>query len=70
MYIADSYKGLSTTDLTQAIEDMKLKIKRLANEKETTELKKKYHAVNDDDTEALKIQIALKNKLKANGDNI
>ena len=70
VYIADSYKGLSTTDLTQAIEDMKLKIKRLANEKETTELKKKYHAVNDDDTEALKIQIALKNKLKANGDNI
>lgn len=70
VYIADSYKGLSTTDLTQAIEDMKLKIKRLANEKETIELKKKYHAVNDDDTEALKIQIALKNKLKANGDNI
>ena len=70
VYIADSFKGLSATDFVQAIEDMKLKITRLANEKETKELKKKYNAVNDDDIEALKIQMALRDKLKANGDNI
>ena len=49
---------------------MKLKISRLANEKETKELKKQYSAVNDDDIEALKLQMALRDKLKANGDNI
>ena len=70
VYIADSFKGLSATDFVQAIEDMKLKISRLANEKETKELKKQYSAVNDDDIEALKLQMALRDKLKANGDNI
>ena len=68
VYIADSFKGLSASDLSQAIEDMKMKICRLANEKSTKELQKKYSAANDDDTEALKLQMALRDKLKANGD--
>ncbi|MBO6271919.1 DNA primase [bacterium] len=68
VYIADSFKGLSASDLSQAIEDMKLKISRLANEKATKELQRKYSAANDDDIEALKLQMALRDKLKANGD--
>lgn len=69
VYIADSFKGLSASDLSQAIEDMKWKISRLAHEQETKELKQKYSAANDDDIEALKLQIALRDKLKLNGDN-
>ena len=71
VYIADSFKGLSASDLSQAIEDMKWKISRLANEQETKELKQKYSAANNDDIEALKLQIALRDKLKLklNGDN-
>ncbi|MCD8377495.1 MAG: DNA primase [Candidatus Gastranaerophilales bacterium] len=70
VYIADSFKGLSANDLNQAIEDMKIKICRLANEETTKELKKQYSAANDD-AEALKLQIALRDKLKLelNGDN-
>jgi DNA primase len=68
VYIADSFKGLPYDELSQAIDDMKLKISRLAKEETTKELRKQYQAVNDDDVEALKLQIALKNKLKANGD--
>lgn len=68
VYIADSYKGLSANDLSQAIEDMKSKICRLANEKTTKEMQKKYSAANNDDVEALKLQIALRDRLKANGD--
>ena len=68
VYIADSYKGLSAEDITQAINDMKLKITRLANENKTKELRKMYSAVNDDEVEALKLQMALRDKLKANGD--
>jgi len=69
VYMADSFKGLSAGDLSQAIEDMKIKICRLANEEETKELKRKYSAANDDDIEALKLQMALRDKLKLNGDN-
>ena len=71
VYIADSFKGLPASDLSQAIDDMKFKLSRLANEEETKELKKKYSAANDDDIEALKLQMALRDKLKLklNGDN-
>ena len=68
VYIADSYKGLSAGDVSQAIDDMRFKISRLANEEEHKELQKRYSAANDDDIEALKLQMALRDKLKANGD--
>ena len=69
VYIADSFKGLSESGLNEAIDDMKIKIRRLAAEEETKELKRKYSAVNDDDVEALKLQMALRDKLKVNGEN-
>jgi DNA primase len=69
VYIAESFKGLSSVDLKQAIDDMKWKISRLANEQVTKELKQKYNAANNDDIEALKLQMALRDKLKLNGDN-
>ena len=67
VYIAESYKGLDADEIETAISDMKRKIYMLANEKETSLLKKKYNDVNDDDLESLKMQIALRDKLK-NGD--
>ena len=67
VYIAESYKGLDAEEIETAIGDMKRKIYILANEKETSLLKQKYNDVNDDDLEALKLQIALRDKLK-NGD--
>jgi len=64
VYMADSFKGLDANDLIQAINDMKNKICRLAHAKENKELQKQYSAVNDDDIEALKIQMALRDKIK------
>lgn len=64
VYIADSFKGLSASDLTQAIDEIKNNICRLANEKSNRELQRKYSAANDDDVEALKLQMALRDKLK------
>ena len=67
VYIAESYKGLDAEEIETAIGDMKSKICMLANEKETSLFKQRYNDVNDDDLEALKLQIALRDKLK-NGD--
>ncbi|MBR3889399.1 DNA primase [bacterium] len=67
VYIAESYKGLDADEIETAIGDMKRKIYMLANEKETSLLKQKYNDVNDDDLESLKMQIALRDRLK-NGD--
>ncbi len=67
VYIAESYKGLDADEIETAIGDMKRKIYMLANEKETSLLKQKYNDVNDDDLESLKVQIALRDRLK-NGD--
>ena len=64
VYIADSFKGLDASDLSQAVEDMKWKIGRLANEQTTKELRQQYSAANDDDIEALKLQMALRDRLK------
>jgi hypothetical protein len=64
VYIAESYKGLEADEVEDAIGDMKRKINMLANEKETTLLKQQYANVNDDDLESLKMQIALRDKLK------
>ena len=68
VYMADTFKGLDANDLIQAINDMKIKISRLANEQERKEIRKQYSAVNDDDIEALKIQMALRDRIKANGE--
>lgn len=64
VYIAESYKGLDAEEIETAIGDMKRKICMLANEKETSLFKQKYNDVNDDDLESLKMQIALRDKLK------
>ena len=71
VYMADSFRGLSSEELKNAIVDIKTKICMLVSEDETKELKKKYSAANDDDIESLKLQIALRDKLKSrlNGDN-
>lgn len=67
--IADSFKGLSKDEMVLAIDDMKHKIKQLTIEEETVELRKTYSAVNNDDIEALKLQMALRDKIKANGES-
>ena len=64
VYIAESYKGLDAEEIETAIGDMKRKICMLANEKETSLFKQKYNDVDDDDLESLKMQIALRDKLK------
>lgn len=64
VYIAESYKGLDAEEIETAVGDMKRKICMLANEKETSLFKQKYTDVNDDDLESLKMQIALRDKLK------
>ena len=68
VYVADSFKGLSAGSLSEAIEDMKIKLSRLTDEEEIKDLKRKYSAANDNDIEALKLQMALRDRLKVNGE--
>ncbi len=70
IYLADAYKGLSAEGLEKTIREIIRKIKQLNDAKSAEEIKKLYTSVNNDDIEALKIQMQLRDKIKLRtGDN-
>ena len=70
IYLADAYKNLPAEGLERTIKEIVRKIKQLNDAKSAEEMKKLYTSVNDDDIEALKIQMQLRDKIKLRtGDN-
>ena len=70
IYLADAYKSLPAEGLEKTIREITRKIKQLNEAKSAEEMKKLYTSVNDDDIEALKIQMQLRDKIKLRtGDN-
>ncbi|MBQ6516894.1 DNA primase [bacterium] len=64
IYMSEAFNGLSVEEIKLAIKEMVTKLRRLKIDNEIAELKKEYKSVNDEDTEALKAQIRLKEKIK------
>lgn len=70
IYLAEAYKGLPAEGLEKTIREITRKIKQLNDARSAEEIKKLYTSVNDDDIEALKIQMQLRDKIKLRtGDN-
>ncbi len=61
---AKSYEGLDEQDFETVIKETVAKINKCRQVKEIEHIKKIYKGINDDDPEALKIQIQLRDKIK------
>ena len=62
--ISEVYRGLSEEDFQSVIRETIDKINRCRQVKETEHIKNLYKGIKDDDPEALKIQIQLRDKIK------
>lgn len=61
---SEAYRGLSEEDFISVIEETIAKINQIRQVKEIEHIKKMYKGIDDDDPEALKIQIQLRDKIK------
>ena len=62
--LSEAFKGLEPDEFESAIKENITRLKRCYQEKEANELRQKYKQVNDDEIEALKIQMQLRDKIK------
>ena len=65
VYISDSFKNLSRTDFYAVIDENIQTIKKNALMLEVKELREKYKNVNDNDIEAIKYQMMIKEKIES-----
>ena len=65
IYIADSFKGLSSKDFRTAVDENTAKIQQYNMTCEKNEIISKYKKMSDDDVEALQFQMQLREKLKS-----
>ncbi len=68
--LSEAYRGLSEEDFVSVIEETLNKINKCKHVKEFEKFKKKYEGIDDDDPEALKIQIQLRDKIKKKSEKI
>ena len=61
---SEAFNGLDSEEFENAIRENISRLNRLYIEKENKELREKYKQVNDDEIEALKLQMQLRDKLK------
>lgn len=61
---SEAYRGLSEEDFVNVIEETINKINQCRQVKEIKRIKQMYRGIDDDDPEALKIQIQLRDKIK------
>ena len=62
--MSEAFNELSTDELEQTIQENIYRLNKCYNEHEAEQLRQQYRQVNDDDTEALKLQIQLRDKIK------
>ena len=61
---SEAFSGLNAEEFEKAVRENISKLNRLYQEKEKKEIQEKYKQVNDDEIEALKMQMQLRDKLK------
>ena len=62
--MAEAYQGLEEQDFANVISETIAKIKKCRHDKEVEQIRKVYKRIDDDDPEALKIQIQLRDKIR------
>ena len=62
--MSEAFNGLDEEELERTVKENIARLKRCYQERESNEIRKQYREVNEDDLEALKIQIQLRDKIK------
>lgn len=62
--MSEAFNGLEEDELLNAVKEIIIRLKRRYAEQESEELRKQYREVNNDDLEALKLQMQLRDKIK------
>ena len=62
--LSEAFNGLEPEEFERAVIENVDRLKKVYREKETNALRQKYKSVNDDEIEALKIQMQLRDKIK------
>ena len=62
--MSEAFNSLEEDELIRAVNENILRLKRCYQESESERIRQEYKKVNDDDLEALKLQIQLRDKIK------
>ncbi len=62
--LSEAFSGLDSDEFERAVRENVVRLKRCYQEKEAEIMRQKYKQVNDDEIEALKIQMQLRDKIK------
>jgi len=62
--LSEAFSGLQADEMERAVRENVVRLKKCYQEKESEKLRLKYKQVNDDEIEALKIQMQLRDKIK------
>lgn len=62
--LSEAFNGLEPDEFESAVRENIIRLKRCYQEKEAEKLRQQYKQVNDDEIEALKIQMQLRDKIK------
>ena len=62
--LSEAFKGLEPAEFERAVSENIIRLKRCYQEKEAAQIRQHYKEANDDEVEALKIQMQLRDKLK------
>ncbi len=62
--MSEAFNGLDQDELERAVRENITRLLRCYSEREVERIRKQYKEVNDDDLEALKIQMQLRDKIK------
>ena len=62
--MSEAFNGLDEDELERAVRENIIRLKRCYQERESEKLRQQYRQVNDDDLEALKLQMQLRDKIK------
>ena len=62
--MSEAFNALEEDDLERTVMEIIIRLKRYYNERESEKIRKEYREVNNDDLEALKLQMQLRDKIK------
>ena len=62
--MSEAFNDLSEDEIDRAVRENIVRLKRCYSEREADKLRQQYREVNDNDLEALKLQMQLRDKIK------
>ena len=62
--LSEAFRGLNAEEFEHAVKENITRLQRCYQEKETAEIRQQYKEVNNDEIEALKVQMQLRDRLK------